>query len=45
MRELWVVACYFARNVMKFLRERLRVLSDMINCPFKCEVYFPNLQI
>lgn len=42
--ESWIAACYFAKNVMKFLRGLLHVLSDMVDFILKFEISITNIQ-
>lgn len=41
----WIAACYFAKNVMKFLRGLLHLLSDMVDFLLKFEIFITNIQI
>lgn len=43
--ESWIAACYFSKNVMKFLRGLLRTLSDMVDFFLKFEIYIATIQI
>ena len=40
----WIAACYFAKNVMKFLRGLLRAISDMVDFLLKFD-FLLNIQV